>query len=61
MRETASCIIRWNDTKETEKVIVSLDGHDNDQIFFVCKNTSEFNELLENKGEDFEILEHSIN
>ena len=62
MAKTASCIIRWNDTKETEEVLISLDGHDNDQIFFVCLSEEEFNELCVTDGfGDFQVTEYSIN
>ena len=42
MEKTALCVIMWNDTKETEEVLISIDGHDNDHIFFVCNSEKEF-------------------
>ena len=42
MKTTASCLIQWKDTLEKENVLISLDGHDNDQIFFVCHSENEF-------------------
>lgn len=54
----AECSIVWNDTKEQENVTISLDGSDNDNIFFVCRNMEEFNDLTSDcNGEDFSIVD----
>lgn len=57
MATTAECVIQWKDTKEKENVLISLDGHDNDMIFFVCQTEKEFLELYKTDGfGDFEVL-----
>lgn len=57
----AWCTIRWKDTGEQENVIISLDGSDDDSIFFVCDSGEEFANLTEDSsGEDFDIVEFKI-
>ena len=58
MEETALCVIMWNDTKETEEVLISIDGHDNDHIFFVCNSEKEFKELCKTGFGEFEVIEY---
>lgn len=61
INKRAECVIRWKDTDESESVIFSLDGTDNDGIFFVCHSEDEFMSLTEDTtGEDFDILEFKL-
>lgn len=61
MATVAECVIQWNDTKETESVLISLDGHDDEDIFFVCYSENEFRKLTNDGFGDFTVLEFSIN
>ncbi len=57
----AECTIVWKDSGEEENVIISLDGSDNDGIFFVCQSAEEFANLTEDcSGEDFDIVTFKI-
>jgi hypothetical protein len=57
----AECTIVWKDSGEKENVIISLDGSDNDGIFFVCNSEEEFAQLTEDSsGEDFDIVTFKI-
>lgn len=56
----ADCVIRWKDTNETENVIISLKGYDNNNIFFVCDSEEDFMSLVNGNGEDFVIEKYNF-
>ena len=60
-QKTANCVIQWKNTKEKENVLISLDGHDNDNIFFICDSEDEFFHLCKTDGfDDFSVIEHDV-
>jgi hypothetical protein len=57
----ADCTIQWRDTLDLEIALISLDGTDNDDIFFCCNSYEEFQELCkEENGEDFRIIAYDL-
>lgn len=55
MDKSVEVKIRWKDDNRIEEhLMISLDGYDDDTVFFVCDSPEKFWELLEeNNGEDF--------
>jgi len=57
----ADCIIRWNDTLETEEVRIALamdaDNENDDDIFFYCNTLEDLKSLVDKGKEDFTIAE----
>lgn len=57
----ADCTIQWRDTLDLEIAIISLNGTDNENIFFTCNSEEEFLELAkEDNGEDFRIIGYNF-
>lgn len=58
--ELAECIIRWKDSLDAEKVVISLtdiSSKTDDRIFFYCKSLSDLHSLAEYGNEDFIVTE----
>lgn len=56
----ADCLIQWKEGKKLEHVLMSIDGYDDDNIFFVCNSKEEFERLSKNgNGEDFNIIRYT--
>ena len=55
----ADCIIRWNDTLETEEMRIALamdsDNEKDDEIFFYCDSINDLKSLADKGKEDFTI------
>lgn len=57
----ADCVIRWNDTLETEEARIALamdaDTDKDDEIFYYCNGLNDLKALADKGGEDFTVAE----
>ena len=57
----ADCVIRWNDTLETEEARIALamdaDTEKDDEIFFYCDSLNDMKSMADKGREDFTIAE----
>ena len=58
---TQDCVIRWNDTLETEEARIALamdaDTEKDDEIFFYCDSLNDMKSMADKGREDFTIAE----